>query len=167
MNQQKERETKEISSKFETNLNLSQKDEEPYVVLITGAAGNVGYTISFMIGQGRMFGPDREIILHLLDIPSRINDLKGLTLELEDCGLPLLRKIVYTSDPEKAFEGVDFALLCGAKPRLPGMERKDLLKDNAKIFRDQGKLIEKLAKKSIKVNFSILIDLCCRKPSKH
>jgi malate dehydrogenase len=147
----KETMNKESSSKYESDYKHTDETNEPYVVLITGAAGNIGYTISFMIGQGRMFGPDREVILHLLDIPAKENDLKGLAMELEDCSFDLLRKVVYTSDPEVAFNGIDFALLCGAKPRLQGMERKDLLKDNAKIFEHQGKIINKVAKKTVKI----------------
>lgn len=138
-----------VNSEFKIKENLN----EPYKVLITGAAGNIGYSISFMIGQGRMFGPQKEIILHLFDLPEKINDLKGLAMELDDCSFSLIKKIVYTSDPDIAFNDIDYAILCGSKPRLLGMERKELLKDNAKIFEKQGKLIDRLAKKTVKVKF--------------
>jgi|LauGreDrversion4_2_1035121.scaffolds.fasta_scaffold915066_1 malate dehydrogenase len=138
-----------FESKYNSDLNNIQED--PYVVLITGAAGNIGYTISFMIGQGRMFGHNRKIILRLFDIPSRLNDLKGLNLELEDCGFSIIKDINYTTNEEEAFLGIDFAIMCGSKPRIQGMKRHNLLKENSKIFEEQGKIINRVAKKSLKV----------------
>jgi len=96
--------------------------------------------------SGAMFGPKTPVILHLLELPQALKSLTGVVMELEDCAFPLVRGIVATDNPEKAFEGVDYALLVGAKPRGPGMERKDLLKENAKIFRDQGMALNKVGK---------------------
>jgi len=115
--------------------------------MITGAVGNIGYSMAFMIGQGRMFGPDQGVILHLFDIPLKEKELKGLAMELDDCAFPLLRKIVYTVDPLLAFKDIDFGVFCGARPRGPGMERKELLSENAKIFKEKGEFLDKYAKK--------------------
>jgi malate dehydrogenase len=104
-----------------------------------------------MISQGRMFGPHQPVILHLFDLPSQINALKGVSMELFDSAFPLLKGIVYTSDPAVGFKDIDFAVMCGAKPRTKDMERKDLLSGNAKIFEEQGKYFEKYAKKTVKV----------------
>jgi malate dehydrogenase len=126
------------------------KPREPVRVLITGASGNIGYALSFMIAQGRMFG-DQPIILHLFDLPNNLNGLKGLSMELFDGALENLKGIVYTVEPQVAFKDVDYAILCGAKPRTQGMERKDLLTANAKIFEEQGKYFDQYAKKNVKV----------------
>ena len=126
------------------------KAKEPARVLITGAAGNIGYALAFMICQGRMLG-DHPLILHLFDLPNNVNGMKGLSMELMDGAFDNLKGIVYSSDPAIAFKDIDYAILCGAKPRSQGMERKDLLTANAKIFEDQGKFFDKYARKNVKV----------------
>jgi len=123
----------------------------PVRILITGAAGNIGYSLAFMIGQGNMFGKNQEIILHLFDLPFMEDALKGVKMELNDCSFNILKEVVTTSDPSIAFKDIDYAVLCGAFPRKEGMERKDLLKANTKIFEDQGKYLEKYAKKTTKI----------------
>lgn len=132
--------------------NQLKKEEKkaPVTILITGASGNIGYSLSFMIAQGRMFG-SQPIILHLFDLPSNATSLKGLAMELTDGAFPILKGIVDSVDPAVAFKDVDYAILCGAKPRSQGMERKDLLTANAKIFEEQGKYFDKYARKNVKV----------------
>lgn len=127
------------------------KIKEPLRVMITGATGNIGYSLVFMIAQGRLLGADQPIILHLFDLASHANQLKGLTMELLDGAFELLKGIVPTTDPSLGFKDIDIAIMCGAKPRGPGMERKDLLTANAKIFEEQGKYFDKYAKKNVKV----------------
>lgn len=130
-----------------------QKEDEnkPIRVTVTGAAGQIGSILCFMIAQGRMFGPYQRVILQLLELPVAEGPLKGLVLELKDGAFPLLADIIPTLKTEEAFDQADVAVLVGAKPRGPGMERKDLLNDNAKIFKAQGEAIDKYAKKTIKV----------------
>jgi malate/lactate dehydrogenase len=134
----------------------AQNAKDPFRVLITGAGGNIGYALAFMVGQGRMFGPSQPVILHLFDLPAVENVLKGIAMEIMDCAFDLVKGIVFSSDPAVAFKDIDFAVFCGAKPRGPGMERKDLLSANAKIFQEQGKYIENYARKSVKVRDSIM-----------
>lgn len=122
--------------------------KKPIRVAVTGAAGHIGYSLVYRIASGEMLGLDQPIILHLLEIPSALNALKGVEMELDDCAYPLLQEVVMGSDPGHVFEGVDIALLIGAKPRGKGMERGDLLKDNAKIFVEQGKALNR---KGVKV----------------
>ncbi len=110
-------------------------------VLISGAAGQIGYSLVYRIASGEMLGMNEPIILHLLEIPPMLNALKGVEMELDDCAYPLLQGIVTGSDPKALFDGVDIAILVGAKPRGKGMERKDLLQDNGKIFVEQGRAI--------------------------
>ena len=119
----------------------------PIRVAVTGAAGNIGYALLFRIASGAMLGADQPIILQLLEIPVEgpQKALKGVAMELEDCAFPLLRDMVLTGDAEVAFKDVNWALLVGSKPRGPGMERADLLKDNGKIFIAQGQAIDKVA----------------------
>jgi len=105
---------------------------------VTGAAGQIGSVLSFMISQGRMFGPYQKVVLQLLELPFAEGALKGLVLELKDGAFPLIADIIATTDPEVAFKDADVAVLVGAKPRGPGMERADLLNENAKIFKAQG-----------------------------
>lgn len=133
-----------------TNSN-SVKSVEPVRVLITGAAGQIGYALNFMIAQGRMFGPNQPVILHLFDLPMVEQILKGVAMELNDCAFDLLKGIICTSDPAVGFKDIDFGVFCGARPRGPGMERKDLLEANSKIFEEQGKYLEQYAKKTVKV----------------
>lgn len=114
-------------------------------IAITGAAGQIGYSLVPMIARGNMLGPHQKVALRLLDIDAAANSLRGLTMELEDCALPTLAGVVTTADPRVAFEGADICIMCGAFPRKPGMERKDLLLTNAKIFSEQGAIIGEVA----------------------
>ncbi len=125
--------------------------KSPLRVLVTGAAGNIGYALTFMMAQGRMFGSSQPIILHLFDLPHSESKLTGLKMELMDGSFNLLTNIVTSVDPAVAFKDIDYAILCGARPRSKGMERKDLLSANAKIFQEQGKFFEKYSKKTVKV----------------
>jgi len=123
----------------------------PVRVAVTGAAGQISYSLLFRIASGSMLGPDQPVILQLLEITPALEALKGVAMELEDCAFPLLAGIVQTDDPEVAFKDAQYALLVGARPRGPGMERKDLLEANAAIFSVQGKAIDKVASRDIKV----------------
>ncbi len=114
-------------------------------IAITGAAGQIAYSLIFRIARGELLGLNVPIALHLLDIPPAMPSLKGLVMELEDCVFPLLKEIKVGSDPEEMFGGVHYALFVGAKPRGPGMERKDLLLDNGKIFISQGQALNRVA----------------------
>jgi malate dehydrogenase len=121
--------------------------KQPIRVAVTGPAGQIGYALLFRIASGQMFGPDQPVILQLLEVPVEkvMNALKGVAMELEDCAFPLLQDMVLTSDPTVGFKDANWCLLVGAKPRGPGMERADLLKDNGKIFTEQGQIIDRLA----------------------
>jgi malate dehydrogenase len=110
-------------------------------VAVTGAAGQIAYNLLFRIASGEMLGLDQPVALHLLEIPPSLEALKGVVMELEDCAFPLLKEIHFGTDPNEIFKGVNIALLVGAKPRGPGMERKDLLSENGKIFIEQGKAL--------------------------
>ncbi|HRF83001.1 MAG: malate dehydrogenase [Xanthomonadales bacterium] len=125
----------------------------PVRVAVTGAAGQIGYALLFRIASGEMLGKDQPVILQLLELPldKAQAALKGVIMELEDCAFPLLAGIVGTDDPEVAFKDADIALLVGARPRGPGMERKDLLLENAKIFTAQGAALNKVASRDVKV----------------
>ncbi len=120
---------------------------QPMRVAVTGAAGQIGYSLLFRIAKGDMFGPTTPIILQLLEIPNEkaMKALEGVAMELEDCAFPLLKGMVLTSDPSVGFKDANWCCLVGAKPRGPGMERADLLKDNGKIFIEQGKVIDQVA----------------------
>lgn len=120
-------------------------------VAVTGAAGQIAYNLLFRIANGDLFGPKQPIALHLLDLPLGIEMLKGVVMELEDSVFPLLKEIKFGSDAEEIFGGVNTAFLVGAKPRGPGMERKDLLADNGKIFVGQGKALNSVAAKDVRV----------------
>lgn len=120
-------------------------------VAVTGAAGQIGYSLVPRIAAGEVFGPNVEVILQCLELGPALQALKGVAMELDDCAFPLLKGIVCTDKLEEAFEGVDLALLVGSKPRTAGMERKDLLLDNGPIFTGQGKAIEKVASKDVRV----------------
>jgi malate dehydrogenase len=121
--------------------------KQPLRVAITGPAGQIGYALVFRIASGQMFGPDQPVILQLIEIPNEkaMSALKGVAMELEDCAFPLLQNMILTSDPAEGFKDANWCLLVGAKPRGPGMERADLLKDNGKIFVEQGQIIDRLA----------------------
>ena len=123
----------------------------PVRVTVTGAAGQIGYALLFRIASGSMLGDDQPVILQLLDITPAMEALNGVRMELDDCAFPLLADIVCTDDPAVAFKDTDYALLVGARPRGPGMERKDLLEANAAIFSVQGKAINEYASRNIKV----------------
>jgi len=120
-------------------------------VVITGAAGQIGYQLAFRIASGQLLGTNQPVILQLLEIPPALNALKGVVMELEDCAFPALKAVVATDKPEEAFRDADYALLVGARPRGPGMERADLLKENAKIFSVQGKAMNEHASRGIRV----------------
>src|SRR5262245_46709934 len=125
----------------------------PVRVAVTGAAGQIGYALLFRIASGEMLGKDQPVILQLLEIPDEKAQkaLKGVMMELDDCAFPLLHGMVPASDPMVAFKDVGVALLVGARPRGPGMERKDLLEANGKIFGPQGKALDKVASRNVKV----------------
>lgn len=123
----------------------------PVRVAVTGAAGQISYSLLFRIASGEMLGKDQPVILQLLEITPAMNALKGVAMELDDCAFPLLSDIVCTDDASVAFKEADYALLVGARPRGPGMERKDLLEANAAIFSVQGKAINDHASRDIKV----------------
>jgi malate dehydrogenase len=128
-----------------------QPMKDPVRITVTGAAGQISYALLFRIASGAMLGQDQPVTLQLLEISPALDALKGVAMELDDCAFPLLRGIVCTDDPEVAFKDSDFALLVGARPRGPGMERKDLLEANAAIFSAQGKAINAVASRDIKV----------------
>lgn len=128
-------------------------NKKPVRIAITGAAGQIGYALLFRIASGEMLGKDQPVILELLELPIEgpQKALKGVMMELEDCAFPLLADMHAHSDPMTAFKDVDYALLVGAKPRGPGMERKDLLTANGKIFIEQGKALNAVASRNVKV----------------
>ena len=121
--------------------------KQPIRVAITGPAGQIGYALVFRIASGQMFGPDQPVILQMIEVPveKAMNALKGVAMELDDCAFPLLQDMVLTDDPNVGFKDANWSLLVGAKPRGPGMERADLLKDNGKIFIAQGQIIDRVA----------------------
>ena len=125
--------------------------KSPVRVTVTGAAGQIGYALLFRIASGSMLGQDQPVILQLLDITPAMEALNGVKMELDDCAFPLLSEVICTDEPEVAFRDCDYALLVGARPRGPGMERKDLLEANAAIFGVQGKAINAVASRDIKV----------------
>ena len=121
--------------------------KSPIRVAVTGAAGQISYSLLFRIASGAMFGPDQPVILQLIEVPfeKAMKALEGVAMELDDCAFPLLKGMVLTDDPRVGFKDANWSLLVGAKPRGPGMERADLLKDNGKIFIGQGKIIDEVA----------------------
>ena len=123
----------------------------PVRVTVTGAAGQISYALLFRIASGEMLGPDQPVILQLLEIPPAMKALMGVAMELDDCAFPLLSEVICTDSAEEAFKDSDYALLVGARPRGAGMERKDLLEANAAIFSVQGRAINTVAEKNIKV----------------
>ncbi|XP_063048913.1 malate dehydrogenase 1Ab, NAD (soluble) [Engraulis encrasicolus] len=120
-------------------------------VLVTGAAGQIAYSLLYSIAKGDVFGKDQPIILVLLDIPPMMPVLEGVVMELQDCALPILKEVIPTDKEEVAFKDLDVAILVGSMPRREGMERKDLLKANVAIFKSQGSALDKYAKKTVKV----------------
>ncbi len=125
--------------------------KSPVRVAVTGAAGQISYSLLFRIASGAMLGPDQPVILQLLEITPALEALKGTAMEIDDCAFPLVQGIVQSDDPNVAFKDADYCLLVGARPRGPGMERKDLLEANAAIFSVQGKAINDVASRDVKV----------------
>ena len=125
--------------------------KNPVRVAITGAAGQIGYSLLFRIASGQMLGPDQPVILQLLDITPALPAVQGVVMELEDCAFPLLAGVVVTDDPKVAFRDISVALLVGARPRSKGMERKDLLEANGAIFTTQGKALNEVAARDVRV----------------
>ena len=125
----------------------------PMKVAVTGAAGQIGYALLFRIASGAMFGPDQPVVLKLIEIPvdKAMAALKGVAMELEDCAFPLLQDMVLTSELSEGFKDVNWALLVGGKPRGPGMERNDLIKENGPIFQGQGRAINDHAASNVRV----------------
>jgi malate dehydrogenase len=123
----------------------------PVRVAVTGAAGQISYSLIFRIASGSMLGPDQPVILQLLEIPPAMGALQGVLMELNDCAFPLVAGVIATDDPNVAFKDIDFGLLVGSRPRGPGMERSDLLNANAAIFEVQGKALSENAKPTVKV----------------
>jgi len=126
-------------------------EKAPLRVVITGAAGQIAYSLIYQVASGYVFGSDQPLVLHLLDITPMMGVLNGVVMEIQDCAMPLVRETVATDDPNVAFKDIDAAFLVGAMPRKEGMERKDLLAANVKIFKVQGEALDKFAKKSVKV----------------
>ncbi|HEX8464528.1 MAG TPA: malate dehydrogenase [Abditibacterium sp.] len=125
--------------------------KSPLHVAITGAAGQIGYALAFRIASGQMFGPDTPVVLHLIEIPPALPGLQGVVMELDDCAFPLLHGVVPTADLAEGFRGVNWALLVGSVPRKDGMERKDLLGINGKIFTGQGQAIQNNAASNVQI----------------
>src|SRR5687767_7724674 len=127
--------------------------KQPIRVAVTGAAGQIGYALVFRIASGQMFGPDRPVILQLIEVPVEkpMQALQGVAMELEDCAFPLLADLVLTSDPKVGFRDASYALLVGSKPRGPGMERNDLIKENGPIFTGQGRAINDQAADDVRI----------------
>jgi malate dehydrogenase len=125
--------------------------KSPVRVAVTGAAGQIAYSLIFRVAHGDMLGPDQPVILQLLEIPPAMDALKGVVMELNDCAFPLVEDIIISDDPSVAFKDVDFAYLVGARPRGPGMERADLLTANAQIFSVQGKALNDHASREVRV----------------
>jgi malate dehydrogenase len=123
----------------------------PIHIAVTGAAGQISYSLLFRLASGSLLGPEQPIVLHLLEITPALKALEGVVMELKDCASPLLRRIEMTDDPKVAFKNVDYAFLVGARPRGAGMERKDLLEANAEIFSVQGQALNEVASRDVKV----------------
>src|SRR5436189_4859643 len=124
----------------------------PVRIAVTGAAGQIGYALVFRIASGAMFGPNQPVILHLVEIEPALPALNGVVMELDDCAFPLLKGVVATASLEEGFKGVNWALLVGSVPRKAGMERKDLLGINGKIFVGQGQAIQKNAAGDVRIH---------------
>ncbi|GGL82181.1 malate dehydrogenase [Deinococcus aerolatus] len=131
--------------------NQSKSDKHPVRVAVTGAAGQIGYSLLFRIASGDMLGKDQPVILQLLEVTPALKALQGVVMELRDCAFPLLADIVTSDDPNVAFKDADYALLVGAMPRKAGMERGDLLSANGGIFKPQGEALNRVASRDVKV----------------
>ena len=141
-------------SKIEKSVLTSmdkRKNMEIKRIAVTGGMGQIAYSLLFRIASGELFGSDTPIALHILEVPQLLQELQGIVMELEDCSFPLLKSIQIGSDPNEIFGEVDLAILIGAKPRGPGMERKDLLLENGAIFVDQGQALSRVASKNVQV----------------
>ena len=125
--------------------------KKPIRVAVTGAAGNIGYALVFRIAAGEVFGPDQPVAINLIEVPPVLEKLKGVVMELDDCAFPLLKNVVVTADINEGFKDCNWCLLVGSKPRGPGMERADLLKDNGRIFIGQAKAIAANAARDVRV----------------
>ncbi len=123
----------------------------PVHIAVSGAAGQISYSLLFRLASGSLLGPDQPIILHLLEIPQAMRVLEGVVMELQDCASPLLHRVETSDDPRVAFRNADYVFLVGARPRGPGMERKDLLEVNAEIFSVQGRALNEVASRKVKV----------------
>lgn len=123
----------------------------PVHIAVTGAAGQIGYSLLFRLASGALFGADQPIVLHLLEVPQALAALRGVVMELKDCASPLLYRVEASDDPKIAFRNADYAFMIGARPRGPGMERKDLLEVNAEIFSVQGRALNEVASRDVKV----------------
>ena len=128
----------------------SSDNQQPKRIAVTGACGNISYSVLFRLAAGEFLGKDQRIILHLVDVPGSEQKMQGVQAELHDCAFPLVDDIVYTSDLSQGFKDVDYAFMIGSKPRGPGMERADLLKDNGKIFVGLGKAMADHASRDCK-----------------
>src|SRR5881394_3665085 len=124
----------------------------PIKVAVTGAAGQIGYALLFRIASGQMFGPAQPLRLNLIEIPAVLGALEGVVMELDDCAFPLLQSVIPTGDLDEGFRGVNWALLVGSVPRKAGMERKELLGINGKIFVSQGQAIQKHAARDVRIH---------------
>lgn len=132
-------------------IDMTEATRKPVHVAITGAAGQIGYQLAFRIASGQMLGPDQPVILQLLEITPALPALEGVAMELKDCAFESLQRVVVTDEPAVGFRDANYALLVGARPRGPGMERKDLLLANARIFSEQGKALNSVADRNVKV----------------
>ena len=130
---------------------MNDSRKSPFRVAITGAAGQIGYQLSFRIASGQLFGPDQPVILQLIEIPPAMDALRGVAMELDDCAFDALDGVVLTDRPEVGFQGTQYALLVGARPRTADMERKDLLMANARIFSVQGRALNAVADRDVRV----------------
>ena len=130
---------------------MKQNSKAPVRVAITGAAGQIGYQLAFRIASGQLFGPDQPVVLQLLEITPALGALNGVAMELDDCAFETLDGVVVTDKAEVAFKDIHYGLLVGARPRGPGMERKDLLLANAQIFSAQGKALAEVASRNVKI----------------
>jgi len=137
-------------SKINVNPKLMMT-AEPLHVAITGGAGQIAYSLAFLIARGHMLGPYQPVVLHLIDLPAAATALRGVAMELQDCAFPLLRGVITTSNPDEGFSGVHVAVMLGAFPRKAGMQRRDLLSKNVAIFKAQGECIARVADPEVRV----------------